>query len=278
MTTADDPAEADDLAVIAGLAEQLGWSRWPDPESLIKVGDPEVQLALTTRDGVPVIEKTDRGRRMIVGRFRSAQEARQFLIMDLAESVRAQPDPPAQRSPMRRSPTSGPRPAPMPETPPPDEYADIDRTAVERIAAELGWQVMPTSPPDVLAVGTGGVGRVITFRQRTYVCESFVDERRIGKASFSSARSARRFLIMDMAAIRRTQRRLRPLRPSGPAEGFSVERGPTGYRLVGPDVDATFPIGPIGQQNALDFSRVALAGPEDIVASYADRDGAPLFS
>ena len=264
--------------MIAGLAEQLGWSRWPDPETLIKVGDPEVQLALATRDGVPVIEKTDRGQRMIVGRFRSAQEARQFLIMDLVESVRAQPDRPFEPGATQRSPANRPQRAAARDAPPPDELADLDLPAVESAAAELGWQVLPAGPPDVLAVGVGGVGRVITFRQRTYVCESFVDDRRIGKASFSSARSARRFLIMDMAAIRRTQRRLRPLRPASPAPGFSLERGPTGYRLVGPDVDATFPIGPVGRQNALDFSRVALAAAEEIVASYADRDGAPLFS
>jgi hypothetical protein len=122
------------------------------------------------------------------------------------------------------------------------------------------------------------VGRVITFRQGSYVYESFVENRRFGKASFSSYRSARRFMIMDMATILRMQRRLPPLRPRNPAAGFSIERAPTAYRLVGPDCDATFSIGPNGHRYALDFSRVATAEPDQIFASFLDPAGAPLFT
>jgi hypothetical protein len=119
---------------------------------------------------------------------------------------------------------------------------------------------------------------VITFRQGSYVYESFVEDRRFGKARFSTYRSARRFMIMDMATILRRQRRLPPLRPSNPAVGFSIERAPTGYRLVGPDCDATFSIGPNGHRYALAFSRVATAEPDQIFASFLDTDGAPLFT
>jgi hypothetical protein len=130
----------------------------------------------------------------------------------------------------------------------------------------------------VLAVGSEGVGRVISFRQKSYVYESFAEDHRYGKASFTSFRGARRFMIMDMATILRSQRRLPPLRPSNPAAGFSIERAPTGYRLIGPDCDATFSIGPVGHRYALDFSRVAVAEPDQILASFLDPHGDPLFT
>jgi hypothetical protein len=149
---------------------------------------------------------------------------------------------------------------------------------VASVASELGWELVRVEAPDALAAGSDGVGRVITFRQGSYVYESFVEDRRFGKASFSSFRSARRFMIMDMATILRMQRRLSPLRPSQPAAGFSIERAPTGYRLVGPESDATFSIGPIGHRYALDFSRVATAEPDEIFASFLDPDGAPIFT
>jgi hypothetical protein len=278
MPTSNDPTEADDLDLIGTLAEQLGWSRWTgDEQTVIKVGDPEVQLAIAVRNGVHVVEKIDRGWRRTLGTFDSGAEARRFLIMELAASARnsrsASTDPRSSGSQQIPPGQSGPA-----EVPPADDFADLDRPVIEKAAHELGWRLLPAAAPDVLLVGSDGVGRVITFRQGSYVYDSFAGDRRSGKASFPSFRCARRFMIMDMATILRMQRRLPTLRPSQPAAGFSIERAPTGYGLIGPDCEATFSIGPVGHRYSLDFSRVAGAEPDQILASFLDPHGAPLFT
>jgi hypothetical protein len=279
MPASNDPTETDDLELIMTLADQLGWSRFrgEDDDTVIKVGDSEVQFAVAVRDGVHLVEKIDRDRHRTLGTFATGAEARRFLIMELAASARQGQPATADPTP-KVVPGTPSRPAGPVAVPPPDAFLERDREVIKAVAHELGWRLTAVTAPDLLAVASDDVGRVIAFRQGNYVYESFTNDHRYGKASFSSFRSARRFMIMDMAIILRMQRGLPPLRPSRPADGFGLERTPTGYRLVGPECDATFAAGPIGHRYALDFSRVATAEPDQIFASFLDPGGAPLFS
>jgi hypothetical protein len=279
MPASNDPTETDDLELITTLAHQLGWSRFVggNDDTVIKVGDSEVQFAVAVRNGVHLVEKIDRDRHRTIGTFSTGAEARRFLIMELAASARqgkpaADPTPKVVPGPASRS-------AGRVAMPPPDAFIEPDREVIKAVAGQLGWRLTPVTPPDLLAVASDDVGRVIAFRQGNYVYESFADnDHRYGKASLSSFRSARRFMIMDMATILRMQQGLPPLRPGRPVAGFNLERTPTGYRLVGPECDATFAAGPVGHRYALDFSRVATAEPDQISASFLDPGGAPLFS
>jgi hypothetical protein len=279
MPASNDPTEADDLELITTLAHQLGWSRFVggNDDTVIKVGDSEVQFAVAVRDGVHLVEKIDRDRHRTIATFATGAEARRFLIMELAASAR-QGQPAAADPTLQAVPGTTPEPAGPAPVPPPDAFIEPDREVIDAVAGELGWRLTAVSAPDLLAVASDDTGRVIAFRQGNYVYESFAGDHRYGKASLSSFRSARRFMIMDMATILRMRRGLPPLRPSRPAAGFSLERTPTGYRLVGPECDATFASGPVGHRYAVDFSRVATAEPDQISASFLDPGGAPLFS
>jgi hypothetical protein len=93
VPASNDPTKANDLALIATLAEQLGLSRFgSDDETVIKVGDWEIQYAVAVRNGVHLVEEIDRGYHKTIGTFATEAEARQFLIMELAISVRS-PEP-----------------------------------------------------------------------------------------------------------------------------------------------------------------------------------------
>jgi hypothetical protein len=84
-------------------------------------------------------------------------------------------------------------------------------------------------------------------------------------------------MIMELSAILRMQRRLPKIQLNRLAPGCDSEKGPTGFELSWPGGEATFPIGYIGHQQALDFSWVATAELADIAASYRHPHGEPLF-
>ena len=163
------------------------------------------------------------------------------------------------------------------EVPPPDNY-DIDLATIDAVLADHGWKRRQPSGTDVLAVGDRQVGRAIAYRQSQFVYESVVspDYRNV-MCTFSSAAAARRFMIMELSRLLRMRTRLPRIQLNRLAPGCTMEKGPTDFELAWPGGDATFPIGYIGHQRALDFSWVALAELAEIAASYRHPNGEPLF-
>ena len=107
--------------------------------------------------------------------------------------------------------------------------------------------------------------------------QSFVRDWRKTIATFSTAAAARRFLVMEVGAIRRIRRGLPVIRVHTPNPATTLRKAPTQFELSWPGGQATFGLGYNGHQQALTFSWCALASLGDIVANYRDRDGAPLF-
>ncbi|HEY6812855.1 MAG TPA: hypothetical protein VI074_09190 [Propionibacteriaceae bacterium] len=168
-------------------------------------------------------------------------------------------------------------PAPI-EVPPPDE-AEVDQVTIDTVLADLGWKRRAASGAEILAVvGHGEVGRAISYRQSQFVYESVVEfDYRSTVCTFFTAAAARRFMIMELSAILRMQRQLPKIQLNRLAPGCASEKGPIGFELSWPGGEATFPIGYIGHQQALDFSWVATAELADIAASYRHPNGEPLF-
>jgi hypothetical protein len=73
------------------------------------------------------------------------------------------------------------------------------------------------------------------------------------------------------------RRRLPKIQLNRLGSGCKIEKGPTDFELNWSGGEATFPIGYIGHQQALDFSWVATAELADIAASYRHANGEPLF-
>jgi hypothetical protein len=169
------------------------------------------------------------------------------------------------------------RPRPI-ETPPPDPDASDEDALIAEAAAEIGWTSQPVEAADLLAVGQDGVGRVICYRHGMFQYQSFVRDRRRIVATFSSAGTARRALVMEMGAIwRLRQPGFRIIRVYRPRLGFTVTKGPTEFEVNWEGGTATFNLGYVGQQHALTFTWCAHASLIDIATSYRDRNGAPLF-
>jgi len=164
------------------------------------------------------------------------------------------------------------------EVPPPDDE-EIDQATIDALLADLGWERRPPSGAEILAVvGDGEVGRAIFYRQSQFVYESVVEsDYHSAVGTFSSAAAARRFMIMELSAILRMQHRLPKIQLNRLAPECAIEKGPTGLRLSWPGGEATFPVGYIGHQQALDFSWVASAELGDIAGSYRHPNGEPLF-
>jgi hypothetical protein len=164
------------------------------------------------------------------------------------------------------------------EPPPPDEEA-IDHATIDGVLAELGWERRPAAGAEVLAVvGHAQVGRAISYRQSQFVYESVVDaDYRKVRGTFSTAAAGRRFLLLEFGGILRTRRRLPRIRLNRLAPACTLEKGPTAFDLTWAGGQASFPVGYIGHQHALDFSWVVTAELADIAASYRHPNGEPLF-
>ena len=166
----------------------------------------------------------------------------------------------------------------LPIETPPVEDEEIDLATIDEVLAELGWERRTPSGADVLDVGDAQVGRAIAYLQSQFVYESVVhpDDRNV-MCTFSSAAAARRFMIMELSTLLRMRTPLPKIQLNRLAPGCTLEKGPTDFELAWPGGEATFPIGYIGHQRALDFSWVALAELADIAASYRHPKGEPLF-
>jgi hypothetical protein len=169
------------------------------------------------------------------------------------------------------------KPPPI-EVPPPDDV-EVDHATIDGVLADLGWERRTPSGAEILVVvGPGEVGRAISYRQSQFVYESVVESNnRSTVCTFSSAAAARQFMIMELSAILRMQRRLPKIQLNRLAPGCAIEKGPTGFELSWPGSEANSPIGYIGHQNALSFSWVATAELAEIAASYQHPNGEPLF-
>jgi hypothetical protein len=163
------------------------------------------------------------------------------------------------------------------ETPPlDDEY--IDLATIDAVLAELGWERRQPSGADIFLAGDAQVGRAIGYRQTQFVYESVAQpDYRKAMCTFSTAAAARRFMIMELCKLLRLRTRLPKIQPNRLATGCTIEKGPTDFELAWPGGEATFPIGYVGHQHALDFSWVALAELDEIAASYRHPNGEPLF-
>jgi hypothetical protein len=165
------------------------------------------------------------------------------------------------------------------ESPPIDEDTEVDQTTIDTLLADLGWERRTPSGVDILSiVGPSEVGRAIAYRQSQFVYESVVGpDFRDVMCTFSTASAARRFMIMELGSMLRIRRRLPKIQLNRLAAECTIEKGPTDFELTWPGGEATFPIGYIGHQHALDFSWVALAKLDEIAASYRHPNGEPLF-
>ena len=167
---------------------------------------------------------------------------------------------------------------PPPIETPPLEDEEIDLATIDEVLTELGWKRRTPSGADVLDVGDAQVGRAIAYRQSQFVYESVVrpDYRNV-MCTFSSATAAQRFMIMELGRLLRMRTPLLRIQLNRLAPTCTIEKGPTDFELAWPGGEATFPIGYIGHQRALDFSWVALAELAEIAASYRHPNGEPLF-
>jgi hypothetical protein len=167
---------------------------------------------------------------------------------------------------------------PPPTEIPPIENQEVDLATIDAVLAELGWARRTPSGADVLDVGDAQVGRAIAYRQSQFVYESVVEpDYRNLMCTFSSAAAARRFMIMELSRLLRMRTPLPRIQLNRLGPGCTIDKGPTDFELAWPGGEATFPIGYIGHQRALDFSWVALAELADIAASYHHPNGEPLF-
>ena len=165
------------------------------------------------------------------------------------------------------------------ETPPPDVDDAADQLAIDEVLADLRWERRPPGGADVLAVADRYQGRAIAYRQAQFVYETMSGKggHRNGKATFSSAAAARRYMIIDLRAVFRTRTGMPKIGSDRLAPDCSVEEGPTGLELSWPGGRATFPVDDKGRQQLLTFSVVVTAELAEVTASYRHPNGEPLF-
>jgi hypothetical protein len=167
---------------------------------------------------------------------------------------------------------------PPPLEPPALDDEDIDLATIDAVLAEFGWKRRQPSGADIFVAGDAQVGRAIAYRQSQFVYESLAyPDYRKTMCTFSTAAAARRFMIMELSRLLRLRTGLPKIQPNRLAVGCTIEKGPTDFELAWPGGEATFPIGYIGHQQALDFSWVAMAELDGIAASYRHPNGEPLF-
>jgi hypothetical protein len=91
--------------------------------------------------------------------------------------------------------------------------------------------------------------------------------------TFSSARGARRYAIMELGRLWRESHGLKPIWPRQLAPGSRVQKLPNGCRLTWNGGEARFRM----DYNAIRFSWITTAGLADIAASFSHPNGQPLF-
>jgi hypothetical protein len=105
-------------------------------------------------------------------------------------------------------------------------------------------------------------GHTIEHRRRRHVF-----------GTFSSARGARRYALMELGRMWRQSHGLKSIWPKHPAPGSRLQKHPDGYRLTWNGGEARFGM----DSDAIRFSWIATAELTDIAASFSHPNGEPLF-
>jgi hypothetical protein len=139
------------------------------------------------------------------------------------------------------------------------------------IAKTLLWSRRPSLDPIVLEIATFSTEWVLARGEGGYTVQDRRQRRPFG--TFSSARGARRYALMEFGRLWRESRGLKPIFPRYPAPGSGLLKLPDGYRLTWDGGEARFPT----DTNAIKFSWIATAELADIAASFSHPDGQPLY-
>ena len=133
------------------------------------------------------------------------------------------------------------------------------------------WSRRPGVDPLVLDIATFSTEWVLARSDSGYT----IEDRRSGNVfgTFSSARGARRYLIMELGRLWRESHGRKPIWPKHPAPGSRLLNHPDGYRLTWTGGEARFRM----DYDAIRFSWIATADLADIAASFSHPNGEPLF-
>jgi hypothetical protein len=154
-----------------------------------------------------------------------------------------------------------------------DETFSADMLLINALVEGLRLSRRPGDSETILNVGDSEDTRLLAVRHGLFTFETTSRGERSMDAAFSSARDARRYLIMDLCGSFRFHTSMAPVVMKQLAPGTELEEGPTGYRLSWSRGEATF----YHQYKAVNFSWVIDADPAAIVASYQHPNGEPLF-
>jgi hypothetical protein len=154
-----------------------------------------------------------------------------------------------------------------------DEAFSTDMQLIEELAAGLRMSRWPGDSDTIVELGDLEDTSILAVRNGVFTYETTSRGERSIQAAFSSARDARRCLVMELCDSYRFANRMPPLVMKQLAAGSELEDGPTGHRLTWPGGEATF----YRQSSAVTFSWAIGAGPDTILASYQHVNGEPLF-
>src|SRR4029453_8038721 len=121
-----------------------------------------------------------------------------------------------------------------------DEDAAAGLALIEALANGLRLHRWPGDPDTIVELGDMEVTRLLARRPGGHPFETTERGKRYIGAVFSTARDARRALMMDLCWSYRFRRGMPPLVMRRLAAGCQLEDGPTGHRLSWPGGEATF--------------------------------------
>jgi hypothetical protein len=139
------------------------------------------------------------------------------------------------------------------------------------LARDLLWSRRPGVDPLVLDIATFSTEWVLARTDSGYTIEH--RRRRQVLGTFSSARGARRYAIMELGRLWRQSHGLKSIWPKHPAPGSRLQKLPDGYRLTWNGGEARFGM----DSDAIRFSWIATAELADIAASFIHPNGEPLL-
>ena len=143
----------------------------------------------------------------------------------------------------------------------------------ELLAESLLWSRRPGYDPLVVEVAEFDAEWVLSHGGSGHDAEYRRQGGRTVYGRFSSARGARRFVVMELGRLWRQSHAVKPISHKRPAPGSELRETADGYRLTWPGGEARF----VQDHQAIDFSWIATAELAEIVASYTHPNGEPLF-
>jgi hypothetical protein len=139
------------------------------------------------------------------------------------------------------------------------------------LAKDPLWSRRPGVDPLVLDIATFSTEWVLARTDSGHTIENRRSRNVFG--TFSSARGARRFAIMELGRLWRQSHGRKSIWPKHPAPGSRLLEHPDGYRLTWNGSEAKFRM----DYDAIRFSWIATAELADIAASFSHPNGEPLF-